>query len=418
MAFQRFVDLSQDHTDTQFNSLFSNTGLQGSSNLNSLSAESSEMVRFVRYKLGEPILTVELDNAQIDVLFEEANLEYSRILSTLQIANNFAEIFGLSQDYNAHDLKQKLPTETWSYLRRYSKNFGIFGPTPVGGNIASRRGYFECEVGKQDYNINTELTDEESGIAVGQYILNSPMSANNSGAIITKIHHYAPISLFRFFDPWNSLNMMNQEFNIESYTMGGQYYMLPVWNDILRGQVFKQSDQVRRSNFSYNQFGNKLQIMPCPKRAIKIYFEWFCEPDSMVNPDGLPSAEAGLTGSLSAVPPQINAMWNVPITDISYKEMNPVARQWIRQYTVALAKEALGLIREKYSTIPIPNGDVTLNGSSLISQSQTEMQRLREELKTDLEQFKKENLMKQEEDMMTSAYNQMKFFPLGGPIIG
>ena len=78
----------------------------------------------------------------------------------------------------------------------------------------------------------------------------------------------------------------------------------------------------------------------------------------------------------------------------------------------------LGLVRNKFSTVPIPNGDVTLNGAELISQAQSEMQRLREEMKENLEQYKKENLMEREEKMMTSAYNQLKFFPLSGPILG
>jgi hypothetical protein len=35
---------------------------------------------------------------------------------------------------------------------------------------------------------------------------------------------------------------------------------------------------------------------------------------------------------------------------------------WIFEYTLAKAKEVLGLVRNKYSTIPIPGADVTLNG--------------------------------------------------------
>ena len=78
----------------------------------------------------------------------------------------------------------------------------------------------------------------------------------------------------------------------------------------------------------------------------------------------------------------------------------------------------LGLVRNKFSTVPIPNGDVTLNGAELISQAQSEMQRLREEMKENLEQYKKENLMKRELDMAVNAVAMLKTFPLGGPILG
>lgn len=39
---------------------------------------------------------------------------------------------------------------------------------------------------------------------------------------------------------------------------------------------------------------------------------------------------------------------------------------WVKELTYALCLECLGLIRSKFHSIPIPNGDVTLNGELLI----------------------------------------------------
>jgi hypothetical protein len=245
------------------------------------------------------------------------------------------------------------------------------------------------------------------------YINSSSLSANNALPKISKLYHYPQVGLFRYFDPWSNMNVLNQSFQFESYTLGGQYYLMPVWNDILRGQIFKQSDLVRRSNFSYNFVGNTLSIFPTPRNSFKIWFDWYLDPDPF-NP------LSALTGSASgqAIQNKVNALWNVPISDIKYEEMNPVARQWIRQYTVAVCKEMLGLIRNKFASVPIPNGDVTLNGSDLVQQGREDMSKLKEELRTELEQFKKENLMEKEAKMMEMTYNQLKFFPLGGPTMG
>ena len=98
--------------------------------------------------------------------------------------------------------------------------------------------------------------------------------------------------------------------------------------------------------------------------------------------------------------------------------MNSMARQWVRQYTVALCKEMLGLIRNKFNTVAIPNGDVTLNGDALIQQGREDQEKLKETLRTELEPFKKENMMEKEQKMAESAYNTLKFFPLGGPVVG
>ena len=42
----------------------------------------------------------------------------------------------------------------------------------------------------------------------------------------------------------------------------------------------------------------------------------------------------------------------------------------------------LGNIRSKFGSIPIPGDSVTLDGTALVSQGQTEQEKLREELKT------------------------------------
>jgi len=59
-----------------------------------------------------------------------------------------------------------------------------------------------------------------------------------------------------------------------------------------------------------------------------------------------------------------------------------VGRQWIFEYTLALCKEVLGYVRGKYSTIPIPNADVTLNQSDLIAAATAEKTALIERLRT------------------------------------
>jgi hypothetical protein len=66
---------------------------------------------------------------------------------------------------------------------------------------------------------------------------------------------------------------------------------------------------------------------------------------------------------------------------IQYTDINNIGRQWIRKYTLALAKEKLGYIRGKFGGMPIGAGEATLNAADLISAGTTEKQALLEELK-------------------------------------
>lgn len=56
------------------------------------------------------------------------------------------------------------------------------------------------------------------------------------------------------------------------------------------------------------------------------------------------------------------------------------AQMWIRKYALAWAKEMLGRIRSKYSSLPSPTGETTLDGSTLITEAQTEKDSLENEL--------------------------------------
>jgi hypothetical protein len=53
---------------------------------------------------------------------------------------------------------------------------------------------------------------------------------------------------------------------------------------------------------------------------------------------------------------------------------------WIRKYALAWAKEQLGEIRSKFSSLPSPTGETTLNGSSLKAEAATEKEALITEL--------------------------------------
>ena len=57
-----------------------------------------------------------------------------------------------------------------------------------------------------------------------------------------------------------------------------------------------------------------------------------------------------------------------------------MAIQWIKDYTLATCKYILGEAREKFATIAGPQGGTSLNGSSLKSEAQAEMEKLETEI--------------------------------------
>ena len=76
---------------------------------------------------------------------------------------------------------------------------------------------------------------------------------------------------------------------------------------------------------------------------------------------------------------------NVPYNNPVFCEINSIGKQWIRLFALAAVKEILGYVRKKYSTIPIPGAEVTLNGDDLLTDARAEKDKLLEQLRAMLD---------------------------------
>jgi hypothetical protein len=61
-----------------------------------------------------------------------------------------------------------------------------------------------------------------------------------------------------------------------------------------------------------------------------------------------------------------------------------LAKQWIKDYTLAKCKYMLGEARSKFATIAGPQGGSTLNGDALKAEAQGEMEKLEQDLMTNV----------------------------------
>ncbi len=89
-----------------------------------------------------------------------------------------------------------------------------------------------------------------------------------------------------------------------------------------------------------------------------------------------------------------------------------MGRSWIYNYGDAIIKETLGYVRSKYSNVPIPNGEVTLNGSDLVSQGQSEKEALITQLKEFLDKLTKEQMLTRQNAEATQQMEILGKVPL------
>ena len=376
--------------------------------------DANSMVTFVKRKLGDDILSVELTNKQVWMSFEEATLEYGKIVNEYQAKSQLGNLLGMdlgtSDDNQLFDennnnqidggprgAENKFPRETLEFLMRKAEPYTSHAANGGSYNIYS--GSIDLVHSQQDYNLyeTMKVTDPKDGVEK----LASEAFPNQKLRIF-EIQHYSPQAAYRFFDTTSAINYLNNEFAFESFTPETVFYVLPVFEDLLRAQQMDVSNRVRRSNYSYEIIGQNIRIFPRPsvETTKKLYIRFGTAQDGL-NPDISDSSIDGASG-----------LHNVPFNDIKYQQINSMGRQWIRQYTFALSKEVLGLVRSKFGSIPIPSGDLQLNGSDLLSQAQAEKEKLVTSLKEMLDSLTYDKLLESQAAETGNMQTILKTVPI------
>jgi hypothetical protein len=108
----------------------------------------------------------------------------------------------------------------------------------------------------------------------------------------------------------------------------------------------------------------------------------------------------------------ISDLGNIPFNRMVYTNVSDIGKQWIYKYALAISKEIQGLIRGKYSTVPIPGAEVTLNGSDLISQGREDKAALITELQTLLDTLTRKGQAESETIIDDALQSKLKKVPL------
>ena len=351
--------------------------------------DADNMITYVKRKLGDDVLSVELTKKQIFANFEEATLEYSSILNQYQAKSQLVNFLGFATGSILSGSEEKYIRENLEFLNRFAEPYAM--EAGIGGSYNSLSGSISLQVGRQDYDLYTELSGANGGLF-----------DNTKGKLkIDEVFHYNPQAAYRFFDTTSAINYLNNEFSFESFTPETVFYILPVYEDLLRGGQLDLSNRVRRSNFTYKIMGTNFRIYPIPTNSdTKLFLRIRQYPD--------PTQPSYKDDTIHGV----SNMNNLPFGNVQYNRINSIGRQWIRSYTLAISMEQLGYIRGKFGSIPVPNSDVTLNSSDLISNGRTDRDALKEKLRELLDSMTYDKLMEIQSARAEQIQKQLKYVPI------
>lgn len=345
---------------------------------------SVEEVAFVYKKLGGDVVDIELVETQVHAAYEEACLEYSYLINLHQAKN--ALPFVLGQDTGSFNSDGQLTgSNSGSLLNAnlafpkmqftYAKNVAMAVNTLVGvnSNEPIYSASFEMVPGQQDYDLQAAASS--SAVLYG-------FDLNDKRVNIQKVYYKTAGASWNFYGYFGGLNVVGNLSTYGQYADDSTFEIIPAWQNKLQAMAYEDAIKTRVSDWSFQIRNNMLRIFPVPNASspTKFWFDFTVGSNAWEQTADVSGSQTGAESGING----INNMNTIPFQNLPYDKINSIGKQWIRRFALALAKEMLGQIRGKFDKVPIPNDSVTLNADKLLSEAKDEMEKLREELKTQL----------------------------------
>jgi hypothetical protein len=312
--------------------------------------DADKVTTFCARRLGYPIMEVELQDINFYAAFEEAITTYGNELYAFQVRDNLLNVIGAPTSSNMNHANI---TPSLANVIRLSQQYGV--EAGAGGNVNWYSGSFVTTASLQDYDFN-------------QWALEN----NVTGGMEIKRIFWQPLPAVNQVYNLNIFSGLGGVPSVGSYGLFGAtgFLMYPTSLIIQSAQAVEMQNQVALSDYTFELINNKLRIFPIPtEHGNRIWFQYL-------------NMEERLNSVIVQAPSSVTNASNTNFANPNYTQINSIGRQWIFEYTLSICKEILGYVRGKYTQVPIPGAEVTLNQSDLIAAATSEKNSLIERLRT------------------------------------
>ena len=359
-------------------------------------SESLQVCKYVSRKLGHPVMQLEFGSGSIYACLEEAVSEYSQQINYYNTRNWMWEHYGntsTGSNFNSTGSHQAESPNGGMSLFTLSEQYGQ--AVNVGGNTTMYSGSITLTGSKQVYDLTADDISLELNVNESQ----------GDRIEIQRVFNQGPAAISKFYDPfagtYDNIELLDS-FGFGNVSPAVSYILRPMSYDLARANAIETNDLIRKSAYSFELVNNKIRLFPKPEdtdAGDKIYFHYYRRNDKV-------DVTQDYTNNKVSDPS------NIPYKFITYNEINSMGRNWIRKYTLALSKELLGIIRSKYSSLPLPNGEVSMDGEALKAEGREEKANLLEELSEFLEAVSKKEQATTEQEVANSQQEVLNKAPL------
>ena len=351
--------------------------------------DADKVAKFCGLRLGYPIENVELQDINFYAAFEEAVTVYSNELFAYKQREDYLSIEGSPFTYEESNVNFQDATITPNLQRivDLSEQYGTWAG--VGGNVDWKKGSIYLTSSVQDYDLDEWATSQGltgSDIEVMR-IFYEPMPAS--------IQMYGGLGFAGSgLGAFANAGMAGYGAN--------SFLMLPLSYDLQMMQGIEMFRDVLFSQFTFQLINNKLRIFPIPTdvdEGGQLWFEYMLKSEEYC-------------ATVDVNPNTISNISQVPYRNVDYDSVNSVGRSWIFEYTLALSKEILGYVRGKYTQVPIPGAEVTLNQADLLASATADKNSLVERLRAYFDDTSRQKLLERRQAESVARNSELEQVPM------
>ena len=370
-----------------------------------------DQVSFVYNKIGGNVLDIELQERNVYAAYEQAVMEYNYIVNMHQAENVLSDMLGgtsgtfdhdgnikegvLSSSLSGTHIGLKFPKFGFAYARRVAD--GLSTEAALGGLDTEYSASISIVKNKQDYDLQALIAAKPEFSA----------SVGDKRILVSKVFYKSNRAAWRFYGYYGGLTTVGNFHNYGQWADDSTFEVIPVWQNKLQAIQYENAIYTRLSHWSYELKNNILRIYPSPvdnfgfSTPQQLWIRFYIQSDAW---EESADRKSGVDG--------INNMNTLPFSNIPYENINAIGKEFIRNYAFALCQETLGYVRSKLNQIPIPGGSINLDGREMVQYAKEEQNRLRDQLKENLDKMTYSALMAADADMAEDADRIQQKIPM------
>lgn len=351
--------------------------------------DADKVAKFCGLRLGYPIENVELQDINFYAAFEEAVTVYANELFAYKQREDYLTLEGSPYAYKDTnvDLQDAVITPNLQTIVNLSEQYGTWAG--VGGNVDWYSGSIALTSSVQDYNL------DEWASSVGL--------TGSDVEIMRVFYEPAPASIQLYGGLGYAGTGLGAFANAGLAGYGANsFLMLPLSYDLQLIQGIEMFRDVLFSQFTFQLINNKLRIFPIPtdiEDGDRLWFQYMLKSDQQCV-------------SVDINKDNISNISQVPYRNIDYDSINSVGRSWIFEYTLALVKEILGYVRGKYTQVPIPGAEVTLNQADLLTSATSDKNLLIDRLRAYFDDTSRQKLLERRQAESAARNSELGQVPM------